>query len=159
MNFYAGGNYFMEKNNLDFITLIMAAGKGTRMKSNKSKMVQKIYDKELVKRVVTLTEKIGSKETIAVVGYLKEQVEAVLKNRVKYVYQEELLGTGHAVMQAEEFLKDKKGKVLILCGDVPVIRSSTLQNLIEKSILRKEYATVLTAIYDNPTRIWQNYTR
>lgn len=140
----------MSKNS-DVITLIMAAGKGTRMKSNKSKLVQKIYDKELVRRVADLAEKIGSNDIIAVVGYLQEQVKEALGDRVKYVYQEELLGTGHAVMQAEKILKGKKGKVVILYGDVPIIRPETLKNLIAKSESQKEYATVLTAIYDNPT--------
>ena len=141
----------MENKEENIITLIMAAGKGTRMKSKKSKLVQKIYDKELVKRVVELAEKIGSNEIVAVVGYLREQVEAVLGDRVQYAYQEELLGTGHAVMQAERYLKDKKGKVVILYGDVPLIRPETLKNLINKSVAENEYATVLTAIYDNPT--------
>ncbi|MBR2289542.1 MAG: NTP transferase domain-containing protein [Clostridia bacterium] len=135
----------------NIITLIMAAGKGTRMKSKKSKLVQKIYDKELVLRVAELAEKIGSSEIVAVVGYLKEQVEAVLGDRVQYAFQEELLGTGHAVMQAERYFKDKKGKVVILYGDVPLIRPETLRNLINKSISAKEYATVLTAVYENPT--------
>lgn len=137
--------------NENVITLIMAAGKGTRMNSKKSKLVHKIYDKELVKRVVELAQKIDSDEIITVVGYLKEQVQEVLGNSTKYAYQEELLGTGHAVMQAEEQLKGKKGKVLILYGDVPIIRPETLKNLISKSINNKEYATVLTAVYDNPT--------
>ncbi|MBR1540445.1 MAG: NTP transferase domain-containing protein [Clostridia bacterium] len=141
----------MENEEQNIITLIMAAGKGTRMKSNKSKLVQKIYDKELVKRVVELAEKIGSSEIITVVGYLREQIEAVLGDRVQYAFQEELLGTGHAVMQAERFLKGKKGKVVILYGDVPIIRPETLKNLINKSITAKEYATVLTAVYENPT--------
>ena len=137
--------------NENIITLIMAAGKGTRMKSKKSKLVQKIYGKELVKRVVELAEKIGSSEIVTVVGYLKEQVEAVLGDRVKYAIQEELLGTGHAVMQAERFLKEKDGKVVILYGDVPLIRPDTLKKLIKQSIDEKEYATVLTAVYENPT--------
>lgn len=137
--------------NDNIITLIMAAGKGTRMKSKKSKLVQKIYGKELVKRVVELAEKIGSSEIVTVVGYLKEQVEAVLGDRVKYAIQEELLGTGHAVMQAERFLKEKDGKVVILYGDVPLIRPDTLKKLIKQSIDEKEYATVLTAVYENPT--------
>lgn len=141
----------MENEEQNIITLIMAAGKGTRMKSKKSKLVQKLYGKELVLRVAELAEKIGSSEIIAVVGYLREQVEAVLENRVKYAFQEELLGTGHAVMQAERFLKDKKGKVVILYGDVPLIRPETLKNLINKSVTCKECATVLTAVYDNPT--------
>ena len=133
------------------MTLIMAAGKGTRMNSNKSKLVHKIYDRELVRRVVDLAENIGSDEIVAVVGHLKDQVQAVLGDEVCYAYQEELLGTGHAVMQAKPFLEGKKGKVVILYGDVPIIRPETLKNLISKSIKNKEYATLLTAIYENPT--------
>ena len=133
------------------ITVIMAAGKGTRMKSDKSKLVQKIYDKELVKRVTDVAKKIGSDEVIAVVGHLREQVQEALGDTVEYAYQEELLGTGHAVMQAEEYLKGKDGKVLILYGDVPITRPETLKNLVKKSVENKEYATLLTAIYENPT--------
>lgn len=133
------------------MTIIMAAGKGTRMKSNKSKLVHEIYGKPLVRRVVELAEKIGSNEIITVVGHLREQVQEVLGDSVKYAYQEELLGTGHAVMQARKYLEGKKGKVVILYGDVPIIRPETLKNLIIKSIKNKEYATLLTAKYENPT--------
>ena len=142
----------MSKEN-EIITLIMAAGKGTRMKSDKSKLVQKIYDKELVVRVEELAEEIESDEIIAVVGYLREQVMNALKDKkkVKYVFQEELLGTGHAVMQAKEYLLGRKGKVVILYGDVPILRKETVKKLIAKSIDNKEYATVLSAVYENPT--------
>lgn len=133
------------------MTVIMAAGKGTRMKSEKSKLVHKIYDKELVKRVAELASKVGSDEIVTVVGHLREEVEEVLGDSVKYAYQDELLGTGHAVMQATKYLEGKKGKVVILYGDVPIIRKETLENLIIKSFKNKEYATLLTAIYDNPT--------
>ena len=133
------------------MAIVMAAGKGTRMKSKKSKLVQKIYGKEIVKRAVENAEKAGVKEIVAVVGYMKEEVMAVLGDSVKYANQEEMLGTGHAVMQAKEYLKGKKGKVLVLNGDVPLIRPETLNKLLEKSIENKEYATLLTAIYDNPT--------
>lgn len=133
------------------ITVIMAAGKGTRMNSAKSKLVHKIYGKELVKRVVELAQKIGSDEIVTVVGHLREQVQEVLGDSVKYAYQDELLGTGHAVMQAKKYLQGKKGKVVILYGDVPIIRPETLKNLINKSIKNKEYATLLTAKYENPT--------
>ena len=141
----------IEDENEYVMTLIMAAGKGTRMNSNKSKLVHKIYDKELVRRVVDLAKEIGSDEIVAVVGHLKEQVQEVLGDEVHYAFQEELLGTGHAVMQAKSFLEGKKGKVVILYGDVPIIRPETLKNLISKSIKNKEYATLLTAIYENPT--------
>ena len=135
----------------DVIALVMAAGKGTRMKSEKSKLVHKIYDKELVKRVAEVAKEIGSDQVVAVVGYLREQVEAVLGDSVEYAYQEELLGTGHAVMQATKYLEGKKGKAIILYGDVPIIRKETLINLVTKSYKNKEYATLLTAIYENPT--------
>ncbi len=141
----------IDDNNEYVITLIMAAGKGTRMNSNKSKLIHKIYDKELVRRVVDLAKKIGSDEIVAVVGHLKEQVQDVLGDEVNYAFQDELLGTGHAVMQAKTYLEGKKGKVVILYGDVPIIRPETLKNLISKSIKNKEYATLLTAIYENPT--------
>ena len=138
----------MENN---IMAIVMAAGKGTRMKSKKSKLVQKIYGKEIVKRAVENAQKAGVHEIVAVVGYMKEEVMAVLGDSVKYAFQEEMLGTGHAVIQAKEFLKGKKGKILVLNGDVPLIRPETLNKLLEKSIENKEYATLLTAIYDNPT--------
>ncbi len=138
----------MEK---EIIGIVLAAGKGTRMKTNKSKVVHKIYGKELVARVVETAYKAGIKDIISVVGHRKEEVEKVLGDSVKYAYQEELLGTGHTVMQAIPYLKGKKGKVVVLYGDVPLIRPETIKKLINKSVKDREYATMLTAIYDNPT--------
>ena len=132
------------------IAVVLAAGKGTRMKTNKSKVVHKIYGKELVVRVVESAYKAGISDVLTVVGHKREEVEKVLGDSVKYAYQEELLGTGHTVIQAIPFLKGKKGKVVILYGDVPLIRAETIKKLIKKSIADKEYATMLTAIYDNP---------
>ena len=80
--------------------IVLAAGKGTRMKTNKSKVVHKIYGKELVKRVVETAYKAGIKDVITVVGHKREEVERVLGDSVKYAYQDELLGTGHAAMLA-----------------------------------------------------------
>lgn len=135
----------------EVIALVLAAGKGTRMKSDKSKLVHKIYGKELVKRVVETAKKSGVNDVIAIVGYKKEQVQQVLGDSVKYAYQDEMLGTGHAVLQAEEYLKNRHGKVVVLNGDVPILRPETVKKFIEKSIKNKEYATILTAIYNNPT--------
>lgn len=135
----------------EIIGVVLAAGKGTRMKTNKSKVVHKIYGKELVLRVVETAYKAGINDIVAVVGHKKEEVEKVLGDSVKYAYQEELLGTGHTVMQAIPYLKGKKGKVVVLYGDVPLIRPETIKKLIKKSIRDREYATMLTAIYDNPT--------
>lgn len=134
----------------NIMAIVMAAGKGTRMKSKKSKLVQKIYGKEIVKRAVENAENAGVSDIVAVVGYQKEEVMAVLGDTVKYAYQDDMLGTGHAVLQAKEYLQGKKGRVLVLNGDVPLLRPETLNKLLEKSIENKEYATLLTAIYDNP---------
>lgn len=134
----------------DVMAIIMAAGKGTRMKSKSSKLVQKIYGKEMVKRAVENAKKAGIEDIITVVGYQKEQVMNVLGDKVKYAVQEEMLGTGHAVMQAAKYLEGKKGRVLVLNGDVPILRPETINRLLDKSIDNKEAATLLTAIYDDP---------
>ena len=134
----------------NIMAIVMAAGKGTRMKSKKSKLVQKIYGKEIVKRAVENAKSAGVNDIVAVVGYQKEEVMAVLGDTVKYAFQEDMLGTGHAVLQAKQYLQGKKGRVLVLNGDVPLLRPETLNKLLEKSIENKEYATLLTAIYDNP---------
>ena len=138
----------MENN---MMAIVMAAGKGTRMKSKKSKLIQKIYGKEVVKRAVENAQKAGIENIVAVVGYMKEEVMGVLGEQVQYAIQEEMLGTGHAVIQAKKYLEGKKGKVLVLNGDVPLLRPETLNRLLNKSIENKECATLLTAIYDNPT--------
>ena len=135
----------------DVIAIVMAAGKGTRMKSKNSKLVQKIYGKEIIKRAVENAQKAGIQDIVAIVGYQKEEIQEVLGNTVKYAMQEEQLGTGHAVMQTAKYLEGKKRKVLVLNGDVPLIRPETLKKLVEKSTENKEYATLLTAIYDDPT--------
>ena len=132
------------------MAIIMAAGKGTRMKSKNSKLVQKIYGKEMIKRAVENAKKAGIDDIVTVVGYKKEQVMQVLGDSVQYAVQEEMLGTGHAVMQAAKYLEGKKGKVLVLNGDVPILRPETINNLLEKSIDSKEAATLLTAIYEDP---------
>ncbi len=131
------------------VAIVMAAGKGTRMKSKKSKLVHKIYGKEIIRRAVENVKRAGINEVITVVGYQKEQIMEVLGDTVRYVIQEEQLGTGHAVMQAKEMLEGKTGKVLILNGDHPIIRPETLKNLVEVSTKRGESATVLTMVHDD----------
>lgn len=134
----------------DVMSIVIAAGKGTRMKSKNSKLVQKIYGKEIVKRAYENVKNAGVEDIIVVVGHQKEQVMQVLGENVKYVEQKEMLGTGHAVMQAADLLKEKKGKILAVYGDVPLLRPETLKELLDRSLENNESATVLTAIYDNP---------
>ncbi len=133
----------------DTIAIVMAAGKGTRMKSKKSKLVHKIYGKEIIRRSIENVRRAGIEQIITVVGYQKEQIEEVLGDRVMYAVQEEQLGTGHAVMQASKLLEGKKGKVLVLNGDHPIMRPETLKKLVEASNQRGESATILTMVHDN----------
>lgn len=133
----------------EVVAIVMAAGKGTRMKSKKSKLVHKIYGKEIIRRAVENVKRAGVKEVITVVGYQKEQIQEVLGDSVKYAIQEEQLGTGHAVMQAAKLLEGKKGKVLILNGDHPIMRPETLKKLVDVSNERGESATILTMVHDD----------
>lgn len=129
------------------IAIIMAAGKGTRMKSKSSKLLHKIYGKEIITRAVENVQKSGIEEIITVVGYKREEIQNVLKDKVKYAIQEEQLGTGHAVIQAAKLLEGKTGKVLVLNGDHPIMRPETLRNIVETSIERQESATILTMVH------------
>lgn len=134
---------------MELSTIIIAAGSGRRMKSEKSKLIHKIYDKELIKRVYDLASSLGH-DIVAVVGYKKDQIMNLLGESVHYAYQEELLGTGHAVMMTEKYFSNKSGKVLVLYGDVPILRKETIEKLIKQSINNNDVATILTAIVDNP---------
>ena len=135
----------------DKIAIIMAAGKSTAMNSKKSKLVHDLYGKKLIERVVETAEKIDCDEIVTVVGEQKEQIMDCLKDRTKYVVQEEVLGTGHALMQVIPELESKSGQVIVLYGDVPIIRKETVEKLIDKNRNDRESLTLLTAYSDNPT--------
>lgn len=134
----------------NMMALIMAAGKDSRMKSKKSKLVNQIYGKEVVKRVEEAVRKAGIHDITAIVGENKVQIEEVLKEEVKYIEQEDSLGTGHAISSARKLLEGKSGYVLILNGNIPLIREETLQRIIKKAKDSKSAACILTAMMKNP---------
>ncbi len=132
--------------------VVLAAGKGVRMKSDLPKVVHAIQGKPLVLHVVENLRSAGVDEIICVVGYKAEIVRDVLGTSVSYVMQHEQLGTGHAVLQAEPLLRDYTGNVIVACGDAPFISSSSFGMLInEVSKSGSVKGSVLTATYDNPT--------
>lgn len=133
------------------IGLVMAAGTDNRMKSKKSKLAQELYGKAVIKRVVDAIKKAGVSEVAVIVGENKEEIEGILKDEVTYITQEKCLGTGHAIMQASDYLKGKNGKVLIANGNIPLITPETIQTVVEKSINEEEAATILTGIISDPT--------
>ncbi|MGL5544475.1 MAG: sugar phosphate nucleotidyltransferase, partial [Cetobacterium sp.] len=130
-------------------TLILAAGKGTRMKSELPKVLHKVCGVPMVQKIVNTCSKIGSVENILILGHKKEEVLKVLPN-MEYVVQKEQLGTGHAVIQAKEKLKDFNGTVMILCGDTPLLREETLKDLYNYHKETSATTTILTSIYENP---------
>ena len=131
--------------------VILAAGQGTRMKSNLYKVLHPVCGKPMVQHVVDQVSKVGVEETVVVVGHGAEKVQDQLGDKITYVLQEEQLGTGHAVMQAEELLKDKNGVTIVLCGDTPLITSETMEALLGYHEEQGAKATVLTAKATDPT--------
>ena len=132
-------------------TVIMAAGKGTRMKSDLPKVLHLVDGRPMVSQVIELGRKVGSQRIILILGHKKEIViDAVKNDEVEYVVQEPQLGTGHAVQQTYPLLKEFKGSMLVLSGDVPLLRESTIKKMIKIQNNGNHGATVLTAIFDDP---------
>ena len=133
------------------IALVLAAGEGKRMKSKKSKVTHQICGKSLIEWVYTSIDEAGINKTIVVVGNRAEQVKECMGDVVSYAVQEQQLGTGHAVMQAQEYLENKEGYVLILCGDAPLITSESILKTIQYHKQQNNSATVITAEIPDPT--------
>ena len=130
-------------------TLILAAGKGTRMKSDLPKVIHKVNGIPMVKKILNELEKLGTEENILILGHKKEEILKEL-GEIKYAVQEEQLGTGHAIMQAENLLKDYEGDVMILYGDTPLLRHETLKAMYEAHKKSGVATTILTSVYENP---------
>ena len=139
--------------NKELRVIILAAGKGTRMNSDLPKVLHKLNGKALLDFVLDESELLNPTETILVVGFKKEQVISHTENRInlKYATQIEQLGTGHAVLQTEELLKNNKGHIIILYGDVPNIKASTLKPIIDEHIINNRDLTLITAEIDDPS--------
>lgn len=131
---------------------ILAAGRGTRMKSDLPKVLHRCGGKSLVERAIESVAPLNPTRCIVIVGYRSDQVKGALQAlpNVEFVEQTEQLGTGHAVQQLLPLLKDYQGDLLVLNGDVPLLRSETLQNLLQTHQQRKNAATILTARLANP---------
>lgn len=130
--------------------LVLAAGQGTRMKSNTSKVLHKVLGKSLVEYPIRAAQEVGVEDICLIVGHKAEDVKAALGERVSYALQKEQLGTGHAVMQAENFIKDAD-EVMILCGDTPLITKETLETMLNFHRENKNAVTVLSTIMEDAT--------
>ena len=130
--------------------IILAAGKGTRMKSDLPKVLHKVAGISMLEHVFRSVSAIDPEKTVTVVGHKAELVEQVLAGQTDFVRQTEQLGTGHAVMMAEPVLENLTGQTLVIAGDTPLITGESLKNLIDFHINHKNVATILTAEADNP---------
>ncbi len=136
----------------ELATIILAAGKGTRMNSKMPKVLHEVGGKPMLIHVIEKSKIIGSKKIISVLGYKHEMVKnTISKQNIDFTLQLEQLGTAHAVMQCTESLKDFHGNVLILYGDVPMITVNTLSNLISFHEQENSSCTILTTDLPNPT--------
>ena len=129
--------------------IVLAAGKGTRMKSDKCKVMHEVLHKPMIGHIVESLRKANVDRIVVVVGHGAESVKEYLKDSVEYALQEPQLGTGHAAMQAE-ILKEEKGDTIILCGDGPCIQSETILKVFEAN---KDHAcSVVTAVLEDGAR-------
>ena len=131
--------------------IILAAGKGVRMKSDLPKVLHTLNGKPLIGYVLDTVLSLNLKKVAVVVGYQGEKVVDLLKGKdVEVVWQKEQLGTGHAVMQAEPIFHDFDGELLILCGDVPLLQTDTVIELLKTHQQKQAKDTVLTAVLEDP---------
>jgi UDP-N-acetylglucosamine diphosphorylase/glucosamine-1-phosphate N-acetyltransferase len=136
-------------------TVIMAAGKGTRMKDpSKAKVMCEVLEKPMIHYVLDVAFAVHSDRVLAIVGYQRDAVISYIGRshpKTEIVVQAEQLGTGHAIMQTQKALAGFDGDVVILSGDVPLLTTHSIQRLIDNHRQTRSSATILTARYDDPT--------
>lgn len=131
--------------------VILAAGKGKRMKSKKHKVLLPVCGKPMIDHILDQLSQMEISKTVIVIGHKAESIQAHLGDRALFVKQQEQLGTGHAVLQAKPILKNEEGITLVLTGDTPLFTKETLMKLVEKHRRTGSAATVLTARLEDPT--------
>ena len=130
--------------------VILAAGKGTRMKSKLPKVLHKVGGHPMLEHVMDAAEAAGCRDNVVVIGHGAELVRELVGDRARIALQAEQLGTGHAVLQAADTLKDFTGTVMILCGDTPLLEAEELQKFYAEHVKSGAAATVMSALMDDP---------
>jgi bifunctional UDP-N-acetylglucosamine pyrophosphorylase/glucosamine-1-phosphate N-acetyltransferase len=144
------------KTQTSLATIILAAGKGTRMKSDQAKVLHEVFFEPMIHHVVKAVQPLDADQSIVMVGHQKEAVEQALAGfNLTCVEQKEQNGTGHAVLCAETSLRDFHGTVLILCGDSPLLLTEHLTEMLNVHTSADTVLTIVTTLLENP----QNYGR
>ena len=134
--------------------VILAAGKGTRMKNPEmAKVMYEICGKPMLAQVIEISRKLNPERILVVVGWKRESIINYFEDQpdLEFVDQQEQLGTGHAIMQTVDKLSNFIGDILVLSGDVPLLKVQTLKDLLTIHKNNNSSATILTAFFDNPT--------
>jgi bifunctional UDP-N-acetylglucosamine pyrophosphorylase / glucosamine-1-phosphate N-acetyltransferase len=136
----------------DLHIVILAAGKGLRMKSSVPKVLHRVAGQPMLDCVLRVSRRLSPTSLTLVVGYLAESVRQAMSGRtdVQLVVQDPQLGTGHALLQTAPLLEDASGHVVLLSGDVPLLRAESLESLLQLHVSSRAAATVLTALVDRP---------
>ncbi|MEW6086924.1 MAG: bifunctional UDP-N-acetylglucosamine diphosphorylase/glucosamine-1-phosphate N-acetyltransferase GlmU [bacterium] len=140
----------MNRKNADNYAAVLAAGKGTRMKSNYPKVLHPICGKPMIQYVFDTIDTLAVKNIFAIIGHQKEIFLENLPERVIPVIQDKQLGTGHAISQLGSYFKNKNGTLTVLCADTPFISADTLKNLLKQHQNSQASVTVLTCRLKNP---------
>ena len=138
---------------MNLAIVILAAGKGTRMQSDLAKVLHPLANKPLIHWVLDAAQQAHPQRVVAIVGHQAERVESIVREQfpdVEFALQSEMNGTGHAVQQAEPLLHDFEGDILITCGDVPLLRGETMQQLVEERRKNDAAASMLIGVVDEP---------
>jgi len=137
---------------MDTHVVILAAGKGTRMKSALPKVLHRVAGLPLIEHVLAGAAALNPRSTTVVIGHQADALRAAFRDRenVTFVVQEPQLGTAHALLQTEPVLRDAAGTLVLLSGDVPLLTACTLRALVERHTEKGAAATVVTAIVDDP---------
>ncbi len=133
------------------MAIVLAAGQGKRMKSKLYKVLHPVCGKPMVGHVLDVVKEAAAERTVVIVGHGAETVKSYLGDKAEYALQEQQLGTGHAVRQAEAMLGAEEGTTIVICGDTPLVQASTIQGMLELHASSGAAATVLTASFGDPT--------
>ena len=135
----------------DLKTIILAAGKGTRMKSDVPKVLHSVCGKPIIRHVLDVVKGLGSLKTYLVLGHKSDVIKAALTDELVFVKQPKMLGTADAVKCTQNYFKGDAGNVLILCGDTPLLSKGTVKKVLQKHKKSGAVCTLLTTVVHDPS--------
>ncbi|MCF0107536.1 MAG: NTP transferase domain-containing protein [Bacilli bacterium] len=138
---------------MDKYVIVLAAGKGTSMNSidpETSKVAYPILGKPIINYVLDAIKPLEPKKTVVVVGFGGETTKSLVEKEADVVWQKDILGTGHAVLQTRKLLEGREGQTLIIYGDTPLVATETIENVFHRHNSRGNDMTVVSAVLENP---------